>query len=327
MKRHIFLMYCGKSADGKQYRSWNNSETLPLITYSNMPKNPFFQSFLILAIRSGNGGSLVPGFGNPGNKTDWLVWIEDIFLPDQNLAALIDSARQSGNSPLDIWIALPYPDPAQTSFGKIFNIAPDLSSNHDRVFVIKWWIHKFLARWRKYIIQSDLNRYVSLRGFYWSRESMTLKDRMLLPGVISYIHSKGLKTLWIPYYAATPFLKYTNPGFDIVIIQPSYLQNPELGWQRLLDTAKLVKKHRAGIEIEFDTSVVYQNSKHYTVALDYLNRGLPQYDGYLQCNYVAYYTGYKTVVELYNKKNPLYDYLYQFVSGTFKKIEYPGINY
>lgn len=326
---HIFLMYCGKSAKGDVYRQWDPSETEPLLIFNREGQiDSFFQSFLLLAIRSGNGGSLVPGFDAPGDKKDWLAWIEDIFLRDHNLMALIQKSAAYKVEPLDIWLALPYPDPKQKKFGLIWNQQPDLSKNKDRLFLLKWWIHLCLNRWQQEIIHKGLHPYARLQGFYWPRESMIPSDRMMLPELIAYIHSLNLKTLWIPYYAATPLLWLNDPGFDTVIIQPSYLQHPELGRQRLTDAAQRAKKHGAGIEIEFDTSVLYENSIQYKVALDYLNYGLSEYEGYAAGNHaVGYYTGYKTVLALYNKKSPFYDQLYHFVKGTFSKIEYPDIEY
>lgn len=327
-KKHIFLMYCSASPDGRDYRKWSVEELEPLVVFDEgARKDSFFPSFLLLGIKSGRDKSLIPGFGEPGAREDWLAWLDDLFLAEHNLEALARAVAETGVPTIDIWVSVPYPDPAQKTFGYLSDRKINFSSNKDRATAVKWWINRFLARWYARIKNKGLDRYLSLQGFYWGRESMTLKDRLLLPGLISHIHSLGLRTLWIPYYAVTPFLNLTNPGFDITIIQPSYLQNPQLTWRRLSAAAERASKYGAGIEIELDTSSLYSGAPQNIAALDYLNRGLPQYDGYMTSSYVAYYTGYKTVPELYKQKNPLYSHLYHFVKGTLNKIDYPGIGY
>ena len=327
-KKHIFLMFCGASPDGHEYRKWSAGELEPLVAFGeNTHKDSFFQSFLLLGIKSGSGKTLIPGFGDPGTKKDWLAWLDDLFLADNNLEALAQVIAETGVPAIDIWVSVPYPEPGQKNFGYLSDRKINFSSNKDRATAVKWWINRFLARWYARIKSRDLDRHLSLKGFYWGRESMTPKDRFLLPGLISHIHSLGFRSLWIPYYAVTPFLNLTNPGFDITIIQPSYLQNPQLTWRRLSAAAERAGKYGAGIEIEFDTAALYTGAQQHISALDYLNRGLPQYDGYMTSGYVAYYTGYKTVPELYKQKKPLYNQLYHFVKGTLNKIDYPGIEY
>jgi len=110
---------------------------------------------------------------------------------------------------------------------------------------------------------------------------MTIKDRLLLPSLISHIHSLGYKTLWIPCYYATTFLKIKDPGFDMVFVKPNYLQNPGHGWRQLSAAFARAKKHGAGMQVEFDSSALFKNSPGYRMAIDYLNRGLPSYDGYM----------------------------------------------
>lgn len=327
-KRHIFLMFCGCGPYGKEHRKWDPNEAEPLVVYrGDGQTNSFFPSFLLLAIRSKIGGALIPGFGQPGNKEDWQAWLDDLFLPEHNLEALARMVENYKLPPVDIWIALPYPDPAQRKFGFLADRCLNFTGKNDRVLALKWWINRFLSEWHSRIRKQGIDRYLSLKGFYWGREAMTLKDRLLLPRLIGHVHSLGYRTIWIPYYAVTPFLSVTNPGFDVTVIQPSYMQNPSEGWQRLKAAAQRAKRHRAGIEIELDTAALYDNSAGQKTAIDYLNRGLPQYEGYMKNNYVAYYTGYKTMVHLYHHKKPLYTYLYRFVKGSFAKVDYPEISY
>ena len=328
LQNHVFLMYCGGGPDGREYRKWAESEIEPVLVYRNGPAtDSFFPALLLLAIRSAKGNSLIPGFGVPGNKEDWLSWLDDIFLPGHNLESAAKTVEANKLPAVDIWISLPYPDPGQKKFGLIGDSRLDFSRSQDRITALKWWVNRFLARWHAKIKVRGLDRYISFQGFYWARESMTLKDRFLLPGLISYIQSVDSRTMWIPYYAATPFLNITNPGFDITVIQPSYLQNPPLGWQRLKAAADRAKRYKTGIEIEFDTSAQFENSPGYKISLDYLNHGLPQYEGYMSQTFTAYYTGYKTILNLSKANSPLYTYLYRFIKGNLQKINYPGINY
>lgn len=327
-KNHIFLLYCGYGPDGQEYRKWERSELRPLAVYRDSSGvDSFFPGFLLLAIKSGHGNALIPGFGTPGTKKDWLAWLDDLFLPEYNLEAMAHTVETHHIPAVDIWVSLPYPDTRQKQFGLLADKKLSFTNNGDRKTALKWWINKFLAKWHAKIQAKGLDRYVCLKGFYWGRESMTPKDRLLLPGIISYIHSLDYRTLWIPYYVVTPFLNVTNPGFDLTIVQPSYLQNPGLSWRRLTDATKRAGKYQAGIEIEFDTSALLENSAVHKIALDYLNRGLPQYEGYMSNTDIAYYTGYKTVLQLFRNKHPLYQHLYRFVKGSMQKVDYPGIDY
>lgn len=325
-KNPVFLMYCGRDAGGQDYRKWSPQETETVLAYkTSNSTEAFFPGILLLAIRSGSGGSLIPGFGTPGNLQDWLAWLDDIFLPGSNLDAICQTVRRYNLSPVDIWISLPYPDTGQKNFGQVLGKMLNFSYNADRVDALKWWVGQFLVRWER--LDNDKKGSVNLKGFYWARESMTIKDRFMLPGLINHIKSLGFKTFWIPYYAVTPFLNIQNPGFDIIVIQPSYLQNPVKGWQRLKAAYKRALKYDAGIEIEFDTSALYANSDGYKIALDYLNRGLPQYEGYMNEMFIACYLGYKTIVHLYDNNSPLYEYLFRFMKGSLNKVSYLDIEY
>ncbi len=327
-KRHIFLMYCGRNADGNEYRKWDAEETKAATVYSNdQAAETFFPGFLLLGIKSGLGGSLINGFGNPGYKKDWLRWLDDIFLPGFNLDAIAANIEKYKLPPVDIWISIPYPDMEQKDFGQVYRQSLNFAHNKDREIAVKWWLNRFISKWEEAVKNRGKDRFLKLRGFYWARESMTLKDRLVLPNIISYCRSLGFGTIWIPYYTVTPFLNLQNPGFDITIIQPGYLQNQRVGWKRLSAAYNRANKHSAGIEIELDTAALYQNSAGFNNALDYLNRGLPQFEGYMFDMYIAYYTGYKTIVALQQNKNPLYDYLFSFVRGSLQKVDYPGIRY
>lgn len=325
-KNRLFLMYCGRDASGQDYRRWSSEETEKFLAYkTSNSTEAFFPGVLLLAIKSGSGGSLIPGFGTPGNKQDWQAWLEDIFLPDSNLDAICQTVRLYNLPPVDIWISLPYPDTGQINFGPVLGKQLNFSYNADRLSALKWWVDRFLDRWQ--CLDNEKKDRVNLKGFYWARESMTIKDRFMLPGFINHIKSLGFHTLWIPYYAVTPFLNVQNPGFDIVVIQPSYLQNPGIGWQRLKSTHKRAMKYGAGFEIEFDTSALYVNSDGFKIAIDYLNRGLPEYEGYMNEMFIACYTGYKTIVNLCHNNSPIYEYLFRFVKGTLTKVNYPGMKY
>jgi hypothetical protein len=327
-KEHIFLMYCGYSPNGKVHRMWSPKEVEPVAIYrSNNQAKVFFNSFLLLAMRSENNKALIPGFGIPGDKASWLEWLDELFLPEHNLEAIAQTIKSNNLPAANIWISLPYPDTTQNTFGILADRKINFSRSKDRMTALKWWINRFLARWHGKISATGLATHLTLRGFYWPRESMTIKDHWLLPGVLAYIRSPGLNSLWIPYFNAALFLNVINPGFDYTIIQPSYMQNRSLGYKRLTEAAAKAKKFGAGIQIELDTSALYKNSEGYKTAVDYLNRGLPEHEGYMNQKLTAYYTGYKTVPELYNNKSKLYTSLYQFVEGTMKKINYPGINY
>lgn len=326
VKNRVFLMYCGRDAGGQDYRKWSPEETETFLVYKTSNSvEAFFPGVLLLAIKSGSGGSLIPGFGSPGNKQDWLAWLEDIFLPDSNLDAICQTVRQYKLSPIDLWISLPYPDTEQEHFGRVFGKQLSFSHNEDRVSALNWWVNRFIGRWEHW--NKDKKDCFNLKGFYWARESMTLKDRFMLPDFIKQIKSLGFRTLWIPYFAVTPFLNIQDPGFDIIVIQPSYLQNPKVGRQRLQAAHKRAAKYTTGFEIEFDNSALYLNSEGFKIAIDYLNRGLPEYEGYMNEMFIACYSGYKTIVSLYNNKNPLYDYLFDFVKGTLRKVIYPDIKY
>lgn len=322
----VFLMYCGRDAGGQDYRKWSPEEAETVIVYKTANSTEaFFPGVLLLAIRSGSGGALVPGFGTPGNQQDWLTWLEDIFLPGSNLDAICETVRRYNLPPVDIWVSLPYPDTGQKKFGRVLGKILNFSSNADRVSALKWWIRRFLNRWEP--LDNDKKGSVNLKGFYWARESMTIMDRLMLPGLLKHIKHRGFKTLWIPYYAVTQFLNIQDPGFDIIVIQPSYLQNPDVGWQRLRAAYKRAVKYGTGIEIEFDTSALYTNTDGFKIALDYINRGLPEYEGYMNEMFIACYSGYKTIVGLHKNKSPLYEYLFRFVRGTLTKINYHEINY
>jgi hypothetical protein len=186
----------------------------------------------------------------------------------------------------------------------------------NRQKAIRWWMDEVLQRW-------DTNQYSNLElvGLYWLSEqvSTSASGPDMLKYVNGQIHDEGLKSFWIPHFLAYKSYMWDEVGFDAVAFQPNYFFE-DMGNERLDDAAYTAKRFGMGVEIEFDgrmlSDQVFRNRYK-----EYLDGGVKY--GYMKDAFKAYYMGSGPVLrDAATSQDPdirmMYDWLYQFVKGTYQ---------
>lgn len=330
----LFLAYTGYSigTDGTpHYQFWEPGDFLPLLTHTDpttgCPDGTMFTDFLFLALGilddNGEGRLLTRDEKKPANWNEWLRYMNELFLCDRNLDALCQAVRCSPLCRINVWIALPYPNP---------QIFPD---DRLRVQAVTDWMCLFLDRWSC----QSWNDCLQLQGFYWLQESLYFRgpendDRLVIQTVNQEIHAckhggHRLRSIWIPYQKANGWNEWETLGFDLAFLQPNTYFNPQ---KSLEDAAADAYEYGMGLEIEFDLGVTYDKAKRERLRA-YLQAGETggsdlqerSFSPYMYEAPIAWYTGgwffgkngrKQAVVSLYQSNDPLYDEIYRFINGV-----------
>lgn len=329
----LFLAYTGYSigSDGTpHYQFWETTDFLPLLTHTDpstgYADGTMFSDFLFLALgiltESGEGRHLARNEKAPAGWNEWVRYLDELFLGERNLDALCQAVHRSSPICINVWIALPYPNP------QVF--PNDLL----RVQATVEWISLYLDRWSKCSLHSAL----TLRGFYWLQESLyyqghTFDDRFVITEVNKKVHSlcvdgNKLQSIWIPYQLANGWDEWKSLGFDLAFLQPNAYFNPE---RRIEDAAASAYQTGMGVEMEFDLGVTYDQAKRQRF-MEYMKAGATggtdsrgRYFGpYKYESPLAWYTGgwffgkngrKQALVSLYQSGDPLYDEIFRFLNG------------
>lgn len=336
---NLFLAFAGYSvgADGTEHlQTWDRNDFLPIVTHidysSGQANGAMFTDFLFLAIAVKNSAGvikyLVRNDDAPGSQADWQIYLNELFIPGKNLSALALAAQHNGlgyHIPVDIWVGLPYPHP------KLFD------NDAYRVSAVKLWINSFIANW----LLRGYSKQLSLRGFYWVQESdyyqgPNYHDSFLMAEVNKYVQQhylaqSQLKTLWIPYQKAAHWDKWRSFGFNLSILQPSYYFDPAKSLEAGAADAFVTQQ---GVELELDLAVLSDQAQR-SRFIEYLDKGTTGgYDAegryfapYHQQAALAWYTGgwywsgetrKHAILSLYTSKDPLYNFIWEYVKGTYR---------
>lgn len=329
----LFLAYVGYSigSDGTpHYQFWEPADFAPLLTHTN-PSTGFidgamFSDFLFLALGiltvTGEGRYLTRNEKAPATWNEWVRYLDELFLPERNLDALCQAVQRSPLPHANVWIALPYPNPA---------VFPD---DLLRIQAVVDWICLFLKRWST----SPLRCCLRLQGFYWLQESLydyggAFDDRFVIRDVNMQIHAchtdgRRLQSIWIPYQGARGWDEWQTLGFDLAFLQPNTYFNPS---RSLTEAAASAAHSGMGLEIEFDLGVTYDQEKRERL-LAYLHTGSTGgtddkgrvFPPYQFESPLAWYTGgwffgkngrKQALLSLYQSNDPLYDQIFRFLNG------------
>lgn len=299
----------------------------PYVVYSDPSgesKDTMFDSMLFLPSGASNY--------DYSKDEGWQTYIEELFgdQTNTNLSALntligelISEKLLPEGTRYPVFIALP----AFTDYvGKnvmIYGFKPNNREN--RLAIIRSFVDQIIGDFRY--------KNIELKGFYWHEEvirySVTDYEEDLIRDFNDYVHEKGKKSIWIPYYCSPGYERAVDLGFDAATLQSGYAfarNNAETGEVQagaVDDSAASAKKYGLGMEFEVDIYVK-----------DFYKR-------YLKYLTVGYRTGCMTdgMMMLYHGGNGLttcassaagseqrqiYDLTYQYIKGTFTS-EAPAI--
>lgn len=356
--RHLVLLY------GDSKRPWTNEQLKYYAAHlgsDGKADDWFFDSFLFINPKSRSGrdyvadvnlGKSMSGEGdfftvcspNPADKGDWEELLQFYFGKEGALYALDNTIEDLSGSVAapehrrNVVLTLPYPHITQKRFGEIGHTGGDLNfsietqnlsvATESRLKAEMWFIDRIMEMWEKAHLKN-----INLLGVYWIFEtvyrSWEVDDHLLLKELRKHVNSRGLKFLWIPFYATYNFHlleDYKKYYFDLAFLQPNFLFYKD---GKDIETASAVaRKCDAGIEMEYylelDEPISIKNERHIRFR-EYLNAGVKY--GYMTESVCAHFQGSDSLERMYSHGEPiereLYGDIYRFVKGDYKIKPYP----
>jgi len=327
--QNMLLAYSGAHAERG---TWTKDDFLPLVGYigtDGKVKDRMFDAVLFL-----------PYPIMPTTQAGWEAYLDDIFRPGRQLDALNEAMKeynkQRGKLYIDpevekVVLTLPYPNPAQTDFGRVNpdevllsfsakNGGEEQAYRH-RKKALEWYFQELLQRFEK-----AEYKYLKLEGIYWWHELVedsVPNERQLIRETADMVHNQALRFYWIPYFGATGLEEWKDLGFDYAFVQPNFYSDKEIPVDRIEAALKVADQYGMGIEIEGDERMV-RDLRYYQL---YYNQLIAGHKAGIDKNKVhAYYYGSKSLLEAVNNKEPqaraVYDDTYQWMRGRFTLTEY-----
>ncbi len=301
-------------------------DLMPYVAYLDKNGNIqdfFFDSYLFLpCVKLGaTGASMHYDYYKPTKALDWTSYVEDTFYDGMNVDALEEAfgrTKEALNAPdkkAGVFFSILYPAAsAGANFGSLGGKELDFSNIEDRKYAIKWIIDEQV---RLYTEAGYEN--LDLLGFYWLEEYVnTSSDKELFNYASEYLHSLGLKFLWIPYYRANGYSTWKELGFDIACMQPNMYWDTSLNKSRVDSCVDQCDALDMCVEIEIDNRAL-SNSKYFNRYLDYLE-GCMQ-GGAIDSIKMYYQDGknavfYNACYSYEERTRSIYDLTYKYAKGT-----------
>ncbi|MBQ9847990.1 MAG: DUF4855 domain-containing protein [Clostridia bacterium] len=294
-------------------------------------KDYFFDSYLFLPCvqRGPSGAPMHASSDNPTKAIDWTSFVKDTFADGYNVDALEAAFGNAKNALGDpdkkagVFFTILYPTRTSTSFGVLDGKSLDFSKKEDRKYAIKWIIDEQLRLYNEAGYKN-----LELVGFYWLEEylmnySHTEEDKELFNYAADYLHSLGLKFIWIPWYKAYGYSFWDELGFDVACMQPNlfWMSNPDS--ERVADSIELSSQYGLSMEMEIDYNA-FSSNDHFERYLTYLEDGMKY--GAMD-SVKMYYQGGKTGVyyaaATYSgaRHRVVYDLTYKYAKGTLTQSD------
>lgn len=326
--RNLGLLYNGHYANGKG--DWSKERIIPNISYVDQTGEPvdwLFDGVLYLGLTTPNGH----GYNGGANLEDWKWYLDKTFAAAGDMRQLNDATMEVGaklNKPdYKEKVVLMIPDPGEylNDFGDVDGDSVSESFNAsevgeeaalaNRVKAVQWWLNEVEQRWA-----AENYSHLELVGMYWLEEqiSTSASGPDLLRSASESVHAMDMKLFWIPHSLAYKSHMWKEVGIDAAAYQPNYFFE-ELSIDRLEDASNIAKQYGMGLELEFDDRMLTDGifRERY---IDYLNSGVET--GLMQAGFKAFYQGNNAVFDTSASADPatriLYDWLYQFVNGTYQ---------
>ena len=317
------------SDNGRHYES----DLLPYTAYLDRGGNIrdfFFDSYLFLPCMGygPSGARMHLQEGNPTKAIDWTAYVDDTFASNANVNALekaygrTKAALGDTTSKAGVFFTLLYPSTEATNFGTLGGRSLNFSKTEDRKYAIKWMIDEQIKRFNQAGYKN-----LELVGFYWLEEFIADSgDAELLKYASDYLHSKGLKFIWIPWYQANGYENWSSYGFDVACMQPNLMW---LGYddpRRVAQSVSLSEKYGLSMEMECDGKVY--TDEYFRRYLRYLEGGL---NSSMMDAVKMYYQDGKTAVyyqACYSNNSQyrmVYDLTYKYAKGTLTQADIDAV--
>ncbi|WP_152669096.1 DUF4855 domain-containing protein [Paenibacillus sp. DMB20] len=333
--RNLVLLNNGYAKDDSGI--WTKKELTPYISYVNEREEPedwLFDGILYHGLRSPEGRDFTTG---TANLDDWRWYLDKTFAEQGDLQqlneAVAEAGRRLGDPGHKVKVVLMIPNPGDSAgdFGDVdgdgipesFNTAGigTEAAYANKLKAVTWWITQVKERWKE-----EKYPNLKLNGMYWSSKGISLTDPSepnLIQATGSLMHRNHLNYFWIPHFQGNRNFDWMDLGFDAALLEPNHYGSPAQIPQRLGDAAELARQYHMGVELEWDERINKDNEKRQQY-IDDLNGGADY--GYMYDAFKTYDQGEsKALLDSARSTDPVsrqnYDFLYQFVMGTYEKPE------
>ena len=241
-------------------------EYLPYVAYLDKEGNisdTLFDAFLFLPYTRFNYSTAAR------NASGWRYYVDDIYHPDRNMAALdacvgnVKNTLGKGDYKVSVYTPVLYTfqtdaEGKPNKFGDLDGdgVDEDITQLETRKKLIKWIMDEEYNRFRA----GGYNN-LQFRGFYWFEEAITYSDPhepALIKYAADYAHSLGVKLFWIPYQLAAGYADWKALGFDMACMQPNYMFHSDFTSDVLYSTAE--KTRLLGMCVEMELTGVANRS-------------------------------------------------------------------
>lgn len=293
----LALIYQG----GTHRPDWTAEDLAPYVTHTFADGHTdwFFDSFLFFEFTDNWQVAFGYKYGaRNATKKDWEWLLNRIFEKEKSLDALNSCIKYyktiigEPGFKHKIVLGIVSPITGQTDWGDLDGEKLDFNIQTDQIKAAKWYIDELVKRFSENAYDN-----LELEGFYWLEES-TVKCGDLPEYINRYVHLMGKKSYWIPYWYAPGFDQWKSLGFDIAFLQPNHFFDKTVLDARLRDAYKLAKKFGMGLEMEFDSKVLYENEDTYYPRLETYIDAFEKY-GVFENAVIAYYSGTKAILDMY----------------------------
>ena len=299
--RDLCLIYQG----GAHRIDWNEEQFAPYVTHQfqgDTAKHWLFDGFLFLEFKDGKGRQYSPGYDKlSARRGEWEWYLDRLFERGKSLDALdktIESAKAELGDPgfrHKVVLTILVPIDGQTDWGEVDGKALDFNKDEDKVIATNWFVDQLIDRFNA---QGYKN--LDLDGFYWVAEGGT--ESNLPPFVAPYVHEKGYKFVWIPYWNSPGAADWKEAGFDIAYQQPNHFFNTDIPDSRLEECVAFAVDNDMAVEFEFDGRILSDPENF----LPRMHAYIDAYEkgGAFDKSAIAYYEGGHTFYDVVKDPQP-----------------------
>ena len=308
----LALIYAGNT----NRPAWTKEHLRPYVThvYADGHEDWFFDGFLFLEFSHGDV-SYGNGSGkNPALQDDWQWLLNEYFKEGYKLDALdkliTEKKAELGEPTLRHRVVitccaptkLPNGNWSRKKWGTVDGKDLTFHIRSHRIDAVKWYIDQLISMWDAAGFEN-----LDLEGIYWIEEGL-FSNGDIIAEVNDYVHSKGLRSYWIPYYTdnQTYWSQWKDGyNFDMCYIQPNYAFLDNNGatkpFSLLTNTVDAAKRYGMGLELEFETQST-SNALHSVnpILHQHINDYMDVFDeqGVFDRAGVAYYTGTQGLIHM-----------------------------
>ena len=292
----IALCYKGSP----KHIEWTEQEIEPYVvhTFASGKRDWLFNGFLFLEFNDGMGNLFATNWGKNGaDKKKWQWLLNRNFEQGKAVCALNSCIGKQkkllGTPPFThaVIMALPVPFPGKTNWGKLGGKKMNFNKQKDQIYAMKWYVDQVMQRFS----QAKLGN-LRLEGFYWIDENIQA-SAAITKAISSYIHSKGMRFYWIPYFSSRGLENWKSYGFDFAYLQPNYFFNKQVPRSRLNEACRRAASLHMGMEFEVDERVLHGRTDSFAPKMtDYIDDFTT--NGVFSKSAVAYYLGTDVLVRI-----------------------------